>query len=108
MAVGTVPRASSAHPTGTEIFMGLKTFKIGERGALEFACDRVAHRAEPPTAWFDCGSDFCNLALAIAAGWTERRNAKGMWLCPRCAQQDLKRIRARNRADEAPRGKGPA
>ena len=86
--------------------MGLKTIKIGAREAVELACDSVVHRGEPPTAWFDCGSDLGNLALARAAGW-QRRKANGMWLCPRC-QQDLKRDGTSNRADEAPRGKGPA
>jgi hypothetical protein len=38
----------------------------------------------------------------------ERRKANGMWLCPRCAQQDLKPDGARYHADDAPRGKGPA
>jgi len=47
------------------------------------------------------------LTLAMAAGW-ERRKVNGVWLCPRCAQQDLKRDSVRNRAEEAPRGKGPA
>ena len=87
--------------------MGLKTIKIGAREAVELACDNVAHRGEQPIAWFDCGSELDNLALAMAAGW-ERRKANAMWLCPRCAQQDLKRDGVRNRADEAPRGKGPA
>jgi hypothetical protein len=87
--------------------MGLKTIKIGAREAVEFACDNVAHRGEQPIAWFDCGSDLGNLAIATAAGW-ERRKANGMWLCPRCAQQDLKRHGVGNRADEAPRGNGPA
>jgi hypothetical protein len=87
--------------------MGLKTIKIGAREAVELACDSVAHCGEPPIAWFDCGSDLGNLSLAMVAGW-ERRNVMGMWLCPRCAQQDLKGDRARNRADEVPHGKGPA
>ena len=86
--------------------IGLKTIKIGAREAVELACDNVAHHGEQPRAWFDCGSDLGNLSLAMAAGW-ERRKANGMWLCPRCAQQDLKRDGVRNRADEAPRGKGP-
>ena len=87
--------------------MGLKTIKIGAREAVELACDNVAHRGEQPIAWFDCGSELDNLTLAMAAGW-ERRNANAMWLCPRCAQQDLKRDSVRNRAEEAFRGKGPA
>jgi hypothetical protein len=85
--------------------VALKTFKIGERDALELACDGVVHRGEPPTAWFDCGSDLGNLALATAAGWTERRNAKGMWVCPRCAHKNaLKQNDAREHAEEAPAG----
>jgi hypothetical protein len=104
VAVGTIPVPGVAHiQTGRGSLHGLKTIKIGEREAAELACDSVAHRGEPPTAWFDCGSDLGNLTLAMAAGW-ERRNANAMWLCPRCAQQGS----ARNRADEAPRGKGPA
>jgi hypothetical protein len=101
------PRACDAHQTGKgKAFMGLRWFKIGEREALELACDGVAHRGDRQTAWFDCGSDLGNLSLAIAAGWMERRNAKGTWLCPRCAQRDLKGDRVRNHADETPRGKG--
>ena len=87
--------------------MGLRTIKIGERKAVELACDNVAHYGQQPIAWFDCGSDLGNLSLAMAAGW-ERGKANGMWLCPRCAQQDLKRDGARHPADEARRGKGPA
>jgi hypothetical protein len=98
-----MPRVQAAW----EAFMGLKAIKIGERGAVELACDNVAHHGEQPIAWFDCGSDLDNLPLAMAAGW-ERRKANGMWLCPRCVQQDLKRDGVRNRADEARRGKGPA
>jgi hypothetical protein len=67
--------------------VGLKSFQLGGREALEFACDGTAHRSEPWTAWFDCGSGLGNLALAIAAGWTERRSPKPMWLCPQCAQK---------------------
>jgi hypothetical protein len=37
---------------------------------------------------FDCGSGLGNLALAIAAGWIERRSPKPMWLCPQCAQKN--------------------
>jgi hypothetical protein len=81
---------------------GLRTIKIGEREAAELACDNVAHHGEQPIAWFDCGSDLGNLMLAMAAGW-ERRKVNGMWLCPRCAQQDLNSDRVRNRADEVPR-----
>ena len=85
---------------------GLRAIKIGEREAVELGCDNVAHDGEQPIAWFDCGSDLGNLSLAMAAGW-ERRKANGTWLCPRCAQHDLKRDGVRNRADEAPRSKGP-
>ena len=85
--------------------MGLKTIKIREREAIELACDNVAHRGEQRVAWFECGSDLANLSLAMAAGW--ERKANGMWLCARCVQQGLQRD-ARNRADEARRGKGPA
>ena len=67
--------------------MGLKSFNIGEREALEITCDSVAHRGELPTAWFDCGSNLGNLALAIAAGWTEWRSAKRKWFCPQCAHK---------------------
>jgi hypothetical protein len=66
--------------------VGLKSVKIGEREALELVCDGVAYRGEQPAAWFDCGSDLGNLALAMAAGW-ERRKVNGMWLCPRCANK---------------------
>jgi hypothetical protein len=78
LAVGTIPVPGVAHtkPAG-EALMGLKTIKIGAREGVELACDNVAHRGEPPTAWFDCGSDLGNLALAMAAGW-ERRKANGM------------------------------
>ena len=82
--------------------MGLRTIKIGVREAVEIACDNAAHHGEQRTAWFDCGSDLGNLTLATAAGW-ERRKTNGMWLCPRCAQQDLNGDRARNSADEVPR-----
>ena len=38
----------------------------------------------------------------------ERRNAKGMWVCPRCAHKNaLKQIGAREHADEAPAGAMP-
>ena len=87
--------------------MGLKSVKIGEREALELACDGVTHRGERPTAWFDCGSDFGNLSLAIAAGWIARRNAKGIWLCPRCAHKN-EQGGGRDHADKAPFGKRPA
>jgi hypothetical protein len=70
-----VPGVAHTKPGG-EAFMGLKTIKIGGREAAELACDSVAHRGEPPTAWFDCGSDLGNLSLAMAAGW-ERRKPTG-------------------------------
>jgi hypothetical protein len=88
-----------------EAFMGLKTIKIGEHEAAELACDSVAHRGEPPTAWFDCGSELDNLTLAMAAGW-ERRNANAMWLCPRCAHKN-EQGGGRDHADKAPFGKRP-
>jgi len=78
--------------------MGLKSIKIGVREAVEFACDNAAHRGDPSTAWFDCGSDLGNLLLAMAVGW-ELRKANGIWLCPRCAQKDLSGDRIRNRVD---------
>jgi hypothetical protein len=55
----------------------------------------------------DCGSDFGNLSLAIAAGWIERRNAKGIWLCPSCVHKN-QQGGGRDRADKAPFGKRPA
>jgi hypothetical protein len=66
--------------------MGLKAIKIGAREAVELTCDNVAYHGEQPIAWFECGSDFGNLAVALSAGW-KRRKANGMWLCPRCAQK---------------------
>jgi hypothetical protein len=84
--------------------MGLKSFKIGRREGLEFACDGIAHCGEPPKAWFDCGSDLGNLALAITgAGWSERRDAEQAWLCPQCARKNALESGysgARNHADE--------
>ena len=84
--------------------MGLTTIKIGAREAVEIACDNAAHHGEQRTAWFDCGSDLGNLSLAMAAGW-ERRKTNGMWLCPRCARQDLEGDRVRNRGDQVPRSR---
>ena len=72
--------------------MGLKIFKIGdEREALELKCDSPKHRDEAPAAWFDCGSQTANLALAMTSGWSERHNANGAWLCPQCVQRNLKK-----------------
>jgi hypothetical protein len=83
-----------------EPILGLKSLNIGEREALEIVCDG-AHRGEPPTAWFDCGSDLGNLALALVIGWTEWRNTKRKWFCPQCAHRNaLKRSSSRNAADE--------
>jgi hypothetical protein len=80
--------------------VGLKSFQIGGRKALELTCDGAAHRSDPQTAWFDCGSGQGNLALAIAAGWAERRSPRPMWLCPQCAHKNtLKQSGPRNRAD---------
>lgn len=89
--------------------MGLKSFEMGGREALEVACDGAAHRSDPRTAWFDCGSGFGNLALAIAAGWTERRSPKLMWLCPQCASRNtLKQGGSRNPADHTSADNGVA
>ena len=41
-------------------------------------------------AWFECGSHSNNLWLAMVAGWTERRNAKGAWLCPQCTHRNVR------------------
>jgi hypothetical protein len=67
---------------------------------------KSAANSERPRAWFDCGSDFGNLSLALAAGW-ERRKANGMWLCPRCAHEN-EQGGGRGHADKAPFGKRPA
>jgi hypothetical protein len=62
--------------------MGVKIFGIGDgREAVELTCESPSHAGEARAAWFDCGSGSGNLSLAIAAGWMERRNAKGAWLC---------------------------
>jgi hypothetical protein len=68
--------------------MGLKSFQTNVgREALELECDGRGHRDKVPTAWFDCGSHSDNLGLALAAGWTERRNARGTWFCPQCTER---------------------
>ena len=72
--------------------MGVKIFGIGDgREAVELTCDSPSHVGEARAAWFDSGSDSGNLALAIAAGWMERRNAKGAWLCPQCVERNAKK-----------------
>ena len=70
------------------IIMGVQSIKICERKALELSCDGIAHGTEWRTAWFDCGSDLGNFALATAAGWSERRDAEQAWLCPQCARKN--------------------
>lgn len=68
--------------------MGLKLWDIGvEREALEVECDSGAHGDKVRRAWFECGSHSNNLWLAMVAGWTERRNAKGAWLCPQTPER---------------------
>jgi hypothetical protein len=75
--------------------MGLKIIKMGEaREALELACDYPSHGDSARAAWFDCGSQEGNLALALTTGWTERRNAKG-WLCPECSLRRETRTNAK-------------
>ena len=76
--------------------MGYKIFAIaGEREALELSCDCPSHHEGAGRAWFDCGTNEGNLALALATGWAQRRNDKGAWLCPQCAIKiDGKRIKA--------------
>ena len=76
--------------------MGYKIFAIaGEREALELSCDYPSHRQGPGRAWFDCGTNKGNLALALVTGWAPPRNNKGAWLCPQCASKiDGKRIKA--------------
>jgi hypothetical protein len=70
--------------------MGVRIFKIsGERQALEFACDSLAHDNEIRTAWFDCGSYAGNLSLANAAGWTELHGSTDAWICPQCAPPNV-------------------
>jgi hypothetical protein len=66
--------------------MGVHSIKICERKALELSCDGSAHGTKWRTAWFDCGSDLRNIALATAAGWSERGDAT--WLCPQCARKN--------------------
>ena len=67
--------------------MGVRSIKICKREALELSCDGVAHGALWRTAWFDCGTDVGNFALATAAGWLEWR-AEQAWLCPQCARKN--------------------
>jgi len=68
--------------------MGYKIFAIGgEREALELSCDYPSHREGVGRAWFDCGTNKGNLALALVTGWTPPRNNKGAWLCPQCASK---------------------
>jgi hypothetical protein len=67
--------------------MGARSIKICKREALELSCDGVAHGALWRTAWFDCGTDFGNFALATAAGWSEW-HAEQAWLCPQCARKN--------------------
>jgi hypothetical protein len=72
--------------------MGVKIFGIGAgREAVELTCDSPSHVGEARAAWFDSGSGPGNLALAIAAGWMERRNAKGAWLCPQCVERNTRK-----------------
>ena len=72
--------------------MGLKLWDIGvEREALEVECDSGAHGDKVRRAWFECGSHLNNLWLAMVAGWTERRNAKGAWLCPQCTHRNARK-----------------
>jgi hypothetical protein len=72
--------------------MGFKFFGIGDRReAVELICDSPSHVGEARAAWFDSGSSSGNVGLAIAAGWMERRNAKGAWLCPQCVQRNAKK-----------------
>jgi hypothetical protein len=67
--------------------MGVRSIKICERNALELSCDGVAHATQWRNAWFDCGTDLGNFALATAAGWSEWR-AEQAWLCPQCARKN--------------------
>jgi hypothetical protein len=86
--------------------MGVKIFGIGDgREAVELTCDSPSHVGETRAAWFDSGSGSGNLALAIAVGWIERRNAKGAWLCPQCVQRNAKR---RGRSKYVPTNVVPA
>jgi hypothetical protein len=93
------------------IIMGVQSIKICERKALELSCDDIAHGTEWRAAWFDCGSDLGNFALATAAGWSERRNAEQAWLCPQCARKNALESGysgARTHADEVAAGKEAA
>jgi hypothetical protein len=68
--------------------MGHKVFTIGDaRQALELSCDCPSHREGEGRTWFDCGTHEGNLTLALAAGWTKRRNVKDTWACPQCARK---------------------
>jgi hypothetical protein len=94
------------------IIMGVQSIKICERKALKLSCDDIAHGTKWRTAWFDCGSDLGNFALASAAGWSERPDAAGWserpdavqaWLCPQCARKNAQESgysSARTHADE--------
>jgi hypothetical protein len=86
--------------------MGAKIFGIGDgREAVELTCDSPSHVGEARAAWFDSGSGSGNLALAIAAGWMERRNAKGAWVCPQCVERNTKK---RGGSNNMPRNVVPA
>jgi hypothetical protein len=57
--------------------------KSADRDVLQLECDSRAHRdANARKAWFSCGSQWANLQMALACGWTER---EGAWSCPYCA-----------------------
>jgi hypothetical protein len=68
--------------------MGVRSIEICKRKALELWCDGAAHGPEWRTAWFDCGSDFGNFAVATAPGWSELSGAEQVWLCPQCARKN--------------------
>ena len=81
------------------IIMGVQSIKICERKALKLSCDDIAHGTKWRTAWFDCGSDLGNFALA----WSERPDAVQAWLCPQCARKNAQESGysgARTHADE--------
>jgi hypothetical protein len=67
--------------------MGLKTFNIGERQALEFLCDCSTHSKGLGKAWFDAGTFEVNFTLALLTGWTKDRDDHDAWLCPQCANE---------------------
>ena len=80
-----------AHEKG-EAIMGIKALQVGAgREALEIVCDGAKHSGGPRSAWFDCGSNLGNLALAVAAGWLELSHAGKKWLCPQCAHRKTPR-----------------